>query len=213
MYVSSQRSLFLLDWSDFITGICKLLCAHEGILIGDVVINKSLLALWFEHLVDVDWSENPIYTLLNSNTAISEQIHALLSPKDVQDVPRAIKLLSITADLRNLHNSDFDPSEQKTHHALSLLGEMLDALIEPFIDPTFTISQQIMSLVKFAHLACALFLEHESDFMPQHLYGDLQCMVRTAVFRVAHTKLLDPQRKVFLCLLGDDVLEVLVSWV
>lgn len=131
----------------------------------------------------------------------------------MQDVPRAIKLLSITADLRNLDNSDFDPSEQKTHHALSLLGEMLDALIEPFIDPTFTISQQIMSLVKFTHLACALFLEHESDFMPQHLYGDLQCMVRTAVFRVAHTKLLDPQRKVFLCLLGDDVLEVLVSWV
>jgi hypothetical protein len=119
-----------------------------------------------KHLVDIDWSENPIYTLLNSNTAISGQIHALL-------------------------------------------GEMLDALIEPFINPTVTISQQITSLVKFAHLTCALFLEHESDFMPQHLYGDLQCMVRTAVFRVAHTKLLDPQRKVFLCLLGGDVLKVL----
>jgi hypothetical protein len=34
-------------------------------------------------------------------------------------------------------------------------------------------------------------------------------MIRTAVFRVAHTKLLDEDRNVYLCLLGDDVLEVL----
>jgi hypothetical protein len=45
--------------------------------------------------------------------------------------------------------------------------------------------------------------------MPQHLYSDLQCMVRTGIFRVAHTKILDPDQKVLLCLLGDDVLEVL----
>jgi hypothetical protein len=45
--------------------------------------------------------------------------------------------------------------------------------------------------------------------MPQHLYSDLQCMVRTAIFRVAHTKILDPEHKVLICLLGDDVLEVL----
>lgn len=43
-----------LDYKHDFKCICKLLCAHEGILIGDVVINKSLLALWFEHLVDVD---------------------------------------------------------------------------------------------------------------------------------------------------------------
>jgi hypothetical protein len=85
----------------------------------------------------------------------------------------------------------------------------VNALIEPFIDPEFLISQQITSLVKFAHVACALFLKHESTFLPQHLYSDLQCMVRTAIFRVAHTKILDPEHKVFLCLLGDDVLKVL----
>ena len=34
-------------------------------------------------------------------------------------------------------------------------------------------------------------------------------MVRTAIFRVAHTRILDAERKVFLCLLGDDILEVL----
>ena len=59
----------------------------EGILIGDVVINKSLLAMWFEHLTDADWSKNSIYSLLNSDLSNSECIHALLSLKDAQGVP------------------------------------------------------------------------------------------------------------------------------
>jgi hypothetical protein len=174
-----------------------------------VVINKGLLAAWLERLTDVDWSENTIYSLLNPESSMIQRINALLSPKDMQDVPRAIKLLSLTADLRYLDTSDFDPSEANTHRALSLLGEMLDALVEPFTNPDFSISQQVVSLIKFSHIACALFLKHETDFMPPHLYSDLQCMVRTAIYRVAHTLILDPQRKVLLCLLGDDVLEVL----
>lgn len=164
--------------------------------------------MWLERLTDVDWSENPIFTLLNPGSAVHERIQALLSPKDAQDVPRAIKLLNLAADLRKLDSSDFNPSEASTYRALCLLGEMLDALIDPFINPTSNLSEQITNLVKFAHLACALFLKHESDFMPQHLYSDLQCMVRTAIFHVAHTKILNPNLKVLLCLLGDDVLEV-----
>jgi hypothetical protein len=176
-----------------------------------VVVNKSLLAVWLERLTDIDWSENTIFSLLNPDpsAAMIQRINALLSPKDMQDVPRAIKLLSLVADLRNLDTSDFNPSERNTHCALSLLGETLEALVEPFTNPDLTISQQITSLVIFSHLICALFLKHETEFMPQHLYSDLQCMVRTAIFRVAHTMILDPERKVHLCLLGDDVLEVL----
>ena len=191
-------------------GACKLLCTREGILVDNVIVNKSLLAVWFERLTDVDWSENSIFSLLNPNPdALSQRIHSLLSPKDAQDVPRAIKLLSITADLRNLDTSAFNPSERKTHRALSLLGEMFDALLFPFVSPDSSLSQQITSLAKFAFIACALFLGSEADFMPHHLYGDLQCMVKTAIMRVAHMKNLDPERQVFLCLLGDDVLEVL----
>lgn len=172
-------------------------------------MNKGVLAAWLERLTDVDWSENNIFSLLNTDVSALERIHTLLSPKDAQDVPRAIKLLNLMADLRNLDSSELDPSEQKTHSALSLLGELLEALVEPFINPELSISQQITSLVKFAHILCALFLKHETAFMPHHLYSDLQCMVRTAIFRVGHTMLLDPQLKIFLCLLGDDVLEVL----
>lgn len=103
-------------------GLCKLLCTREGILINNV-------ALWLERLTDVDWSENPIYSLLNPGCAVTQRIHTLLSP---QDVPRAIKLLNVTADICNLDNSAFDPSEHDTHRALSLLGEMLEALVTMF---------------------------------------------------------------------------------
>lgn len=194
-------------------GICKVLCSREGILIDNITINKSLLTVWLECLTDVDWSENTIYSLINPKSSINDRIHALLSLKDTQDVPRAIKLLSLAADIRNLDRSNLDPSTSITHLALSLLGEMLDALVEPFINPNLSISEQITSLVKFAHLACTLFLKHKNNFMPQYLYSDLQCMVQTAIFHVAHTKLLDPEHKVFICLLGDDVLEVLFGWV
>jgi hypothetical protein len=190
-------------------GVCKTVGTREGILINTTVINKSVLASWLERLTDVDWSENSIYSLLNPSSSISDAIQAILSPKDPQDVPRAIKLLKLIAKLRNLDTSKLNPSECTTHRALSLLGELVDALIQPFIEPSFSISQQITSLAKFAHIACALFLKHESAFLPQHLYSDLQCMVRTAIFRVAHTKCLNPEYKVLLCLLGDDVLEVL----
>jgi hypothetical protein len=47
------------------TGICKSICTREGLLVNNVVINKSLLAVWLEHLTDIDWSENTIFSLLN----------------------------------------------------------------------------------------------------------------------------------------------------
>ncbi|KAJ7888760.1 hypothetical protein B0H13DRAFT_1626999, partial [Mycena leptocephala] len=123
-----------------------------------------------------------------------------------QDVGRAIKLLCLVADLCHLDSSEFTPSEKNTHRAL-YLGEMFDALVEPFINPTLSLSEQMIQLVKFAHMACALFVKHDSDFFSHQLYGDLQCIVKNMIFKIAHTKVLNPLLKVFLCLLGDDVLE------
>ncbi|KAJ7939289.1 hypothetical protein B0H13DRAFT_2301050 [Mycena leptocephala] len=96
-------------------------------------------------------------------------------------VPRAVKLLSLVTEMRHLDSSEFTPSEWKTHRALCLLGEMFDPLLEPFINPTLSLSDQITHLVKFAHLACAIFLKHETDFVSNQLYGDVQCMVKNAI--------------------------------
>ncbi|EEB90145.1 hypothetical protein MPER_11687 [Moniliophthora perniciosa FA553] len=45
--------------------------------------------------------------------------------------------------------------------------------------------------------------------MSNQLYGDLQAMVKNAIFTVARFLNLDPEMEVFICLLGDDVLETL----
>jgi hypothetical protein len=65
-----------------------------------------------ERLSGHDWSD--------------ESIHALLNPKDAQDVGRAVKLLCLVADLRHINTSDFSPSERNTHCAFCILGEMFD---------------------------------------------------------------------------------------
>ncbi|KAJ7861119.1 hypothetical protein B0H14DRAFT_3619975 [Mycena olivaceomarginata] len=204
-YVSRLPGLNLFTSADFLTQefdpkhnwkcIRRTLSSKQGILANGVVINKNMLAHWLERLEGHDWS--------------GESIHALLNPKDPQHVPSTVKLLTLMADLRSLDSSDFTPAEANTYRALCILGEMFDALLDPFINPNLSLSEQIIQLVKFAHLSCALFLKHGSDFMPNQLYGHLQCMVKSAIFKVAHSKLLNPSLKVFLCLLGDDVLEVL----
>ncbi|KAF7328555.1 hypothetical protein MVEN_02543200 [Mycena venus] len=190
----SIQSLEFITNNVGIIGLCTLLCSLAGILLNGVIINKTLVAQWLEKIPGHDWSD--------------QSIHALLNPKDPQDVGRATKLLCLVPEMRHLDTSDLTPAEKNTHRALSLLGEMFHALIDPFINPTLSLSEQMIQLVKFAHMACALFVKHDGDFSHQ-LYGDLQCMVKSMIFKIVHSKVLNPLLKVFLCLLGDDVLETL----
>ncbi|KAK7036855.1 hypothetical protein R3P38DRAFT_2488796, partial [Favolaschia claudopus] len=193
-YSMDVTNLYVSDRGPLI-GIRKTFCSKEGLLANGVVVNKNLLAQWLERLSGHDWS--------------GQSIHALLNPKDPQHVPSTVKLLTLIGDLRFLDTSNFTPAEANTHRALCILGEMFDALLDPFINPNLSLSQEIIQLVKFAHLSCALYLKHGSAFMPPQLYGDLQCLVKSAIFKIAHSKVLNPSLKVFLCLLGDDVLDIL----
>jgi hypothetical protein len=151
--------------------------------------------MWFERLPDHDWSEY--------------SIHSLLDPGDSQNVPSTIRLLLCIVDLGDLDPNDYDPSEAAELEALGLLGETFDALVQPFINTYLSLSEQIESLVKFAHLTCGLYLQNGTSFMPNQLYSDLQAMVKNAVLTVPKTRLIDGKLKVFICLLGDDVLESL----
>ncbi|KAJ7699599.1 hypothetical protein B0H17DRAFT_1129209 [Mycena rosella] len=156
--------------------------------------------------------EDPLYPFLSELAGLNRYTGdgGLTMDFDYRNLfKRLCTLLCSVQDLRHLDTSEFTPSERNTHRALSLLGEMFDALVEPFINPTLSLSQQITHLVKFAHIACALFLQHGGAFVSNELYGDLQCMVKNAIFKIAHSKVLNPMLKVFLCLLGDDVLETL----
>ncbi|KAJ7325487.1 hypothetical protein DFH08DRAFT_711203 [Mycena albidolilacea] len=133
-------------------------------MVGDVTINIHLLPQWLERLSGHDWSE--------------ESIHSLLNPNDPQDVPRAVKLLCLIADLRDLDSTDFTPSEKHTHRAFCLLGEAIYCLVEPLINPTLSISQQLVYLVKFTHLACAFYIRHEASFLPEQCRKNPNSLIR-----------------------------------
>jgi hypothetical protein len=117
-------------------------------------------------------------------------------------------MLSIVA-LRNLDSDDFDPSEAAEFEALCLLGEVFDYLLQPFINAGLSLSEQITSLITFSHLICALYRQNGQAFLSNQLYGDLQAMVKNAVLMVPKTRIIDGRLGVYICLLGDDVLESL----
>lgn len=70
----------------------RLLCSVEGIIINDVIITKDIIENWLRQIPNTNWSDN-------SETAIYIRIKHLLNPKDAQDVPAAIQLLSLTSEL------------------------------------------------------------------------------------------------------------------
>ncbi|KAJ6612415.1 hypothetical protein B0H10DRAFT_1807559, partial [Mycena sp. CBHHK59/15] len=181
--------------SDYRHEFKRHLSSHEGMTVKGVCVNRDLLTLWLERLPNYDWSET--------------SIHALLDPADSQNVSYAIKLLLCIVALGKLDPADFDPSEASELEALSLLGETFNALLQPFINVELSLSEQIQSLVKFSHLLCALYLQNGTSFMSNQLYSDFQTMVKNAVLLVPKTRLINGRLKVYICLLGDDVLEAL----
>ncbi|KAJ6552515.1 hypothetical protein B0H10DRAFT_2242119 [Mycena sp. CBHHK59/15] len=79
LYTGNDGLTMDFDYKHLFKRLCTLLCSKEGMLVNTVVINKALLAQWLERLSGHDWSD--------------ESIHALLNPKDAQDVGRAITAL------------------------------------------------------------------------------------------------------------------------
>ena len=137
-------------------------------------------------------------------------VYALLNPKDPQDVPRAVQLILLIIDLRNLDQDLLQtPAEVASFNAILLLGKVLDGFLRPFIDPTMSLSAQIESFVTFAHLSASLYILNGTAFMSNQLYGDLQATVKNAIFRVAKAQILDSELEMHFSLLGDDTLETL----
>ncbi|KAK6966807.1 hypothetical protein R3P38DRAFT_2590224 [Favolaschia claudopus] len=183
------------DWKHEDKRLCTCFCSPQGIVVKNICVNRDLLLSWLERLPDHDWSEMTL--------------HSLLDPSDAQDVPRAIKLLLCIVEVAKLDSEEFDPSEMAEFEAICLLGELLDAWLQPFINVQLSLSEQIESLIKFSHLLCALYLQNGTSFLPNQLYGDLQITIKNAILMVPKTRLINGELKVFLCLLGDDVLESL----
>ncbi|KAJ7654345.1 hypothetical protein B0H17DRAFT_1214334 [Mycena rosella] len=193
--VGKDNIVMDMDYRHEFKRICTLLCSALGMLVKNVCVNRDLLVRWFERLTNHDWSEHGIENLLH--------------PTDPQNVSRAVQLLLCIVEIRTIDKTGLDPTEEAEYEALCLLGEVLEALLQPFINPQLSLSQQITSLVTFAHLACGLYMQNGTSFMSNQLYGDLQTMVKAAIIVTARTQLLDPLLDVLICLLGDNPVETL----
>ncbi|TFY65982.1 hypothetical protein EVG20_g5104, partial [Dentipellis fragilis] len=175
------------------SGAATLLRSKDGMMVNGVAIHRGHLARFL--------------FLLPGQT--KESVDTLIDPADHQNVPRAVKLLQSLAALRSLQLSDstLSPTEQLLLHSLCVIAELWDSLLQPLINPDLSLSQQLRSLSKFAHMSFYLYRQHGSSFMSNQLYGDTQALVKAAFVCVARQKALDPSKKFHLYQLGSDRLE------
>ncbi|KAL1730971.1 hypothetical protein EV714DRAFT_209698, partial [Schizophyllum commune] len=177
-------------------GACTVLCSPQGMLVDDQLVNKNVILLFLERIPDRRWPETSVLSLLE--------------PDDAQDVPRAIKLLTLISDIRkSIKKEDLDPSQYGQYRALCILGEMFEALLQPFVNPNLLVPQQVAYLVKFSHILHGLYTKNGRLFCSNQLYNDFQAMVKAAIFYVEKSRLLGSGAEVYFCLLGDDVIEAL----
>ncbi|KAJ7022323.1 hypothetical protein C8F04DRAFT_971636 [Mycena alexandri] len=179
--------------------LCTLLRSAEGILIGDVVINRVMLT---QHLLHIE------------NMTL-EAINNLIDPSDHQNVPKAVQLLEGIIRLYSEPVTGLDPTLLKGRKAIALLAEILHSLLTPFVDVTLSLSEQITRLAKYAHLVVPIFRHHKTSFMSNQLYADSQTMIKSIFFCIAQQKVLDAKQGTksgfYISQSGDDRLELSFS--
>lgn len=167
----------------------------EGCIILATVINRAVLEKY----------------LLRLPGQTEQSVAALLDPTDHQNVPRAVKLLKAIVAIADLDTSDMSPSERVKMRSLRLLSQLWDSVLQAFINPDLSLSEQLTSLSAFAHLAYALYTMHGTSFMTGQLYSDMQQLVKAAFVCVARQTLLDKTKAFYLYQLGSDRLEELFA--
>ena len=177
--------------TDISLGFATLLQSREGLLVHTTVVNKNHLC---SHLIQLE--------------GISEKIvDSLVDPADKQNVPKAVALIQHLGQLRDLNTSSYTPSQLEEHHALTTLAEVLNSFTRPFIDVQMSLTDQLTSLVKYAHLAFFLYQKHGTQFMTSPLYSDSQATVKDILFCVAKQKLLDSSKPFYIIQVGSDCLK------
>jgi hypothetical protein len=116
-------------------------------------------------------------------------------------------LIQSIDQLKSLDISNYSPSRINEHYSLVTVGDILSSFMNPFIDVTMTLSNQLISLSKYAHAAFTVYLKHSTDFMTSALYADSQAIVKDIYFCVAKQKLLDPCAGFYIIHCGTDRLE------
>ncbi|THH30616.1 hypothetical protein EUX98_g3584 [Antrodiella citrinella] len=162
----------------------------NGIMLHDV--NISCLHI-FRHLQDIPE--------LNAETA-----RQLLDPADKQNVPKAVRLFQ---ELKGLEKSPlpFHPTESLQRKRIAFFATVVYCFVQPFIDVSMSLTDQVISLATYAFLAAVMYDKHGTSFMTGALYADSQAIVKSIILNILRFQLLHPDLPFYCILEGTDLLE------
>ncbi|KAJ7504002.1 hypothetical protein B0H11DRAFT_2352998 [Mycena galericulata] len=181
LYTGLDEVTLDFDFKHIFKRICTLLRSVQGIVLNNGrVINPAMLARY----------------LLRLPNQTPESINQMLFPHDPQHVAHAVGLLQAVIALGELDYGNMDADTCADVDALRLLGEVIKAVLEPFVNTSMSLTEQITSFSTFAHLSFTLFRVSRTQYMSNQLYGDSQTMVKNAMFCLAKQTQLEAGRKV-----------------
>ena len=85
-----------------------------------------------------------------------EKALTLLDALDKQNVPKAVSLIQHLIQLKTLPEPE-NPTNLKHRNVINFIANFLGSFVLPFIDIEMTLENQLISLIKFAHLAAFFF--------------------------------------------------------
>jgi hypothetical protein len=108
---------------------------------------------------------------------------------------------------------DLNPSQFKTNQAMDFFSHLLHCLIQPYINSTLSLTEQVKLLVEVQHIMLILYRKNAKAFSPLQLYGDKGVMIKNIMFYIVKQQLWDSSCGVSLSLTRDDGLETLFGQV
>ncbi|THH30272.1 hypothetical protein EUX98_g3939 [Antrodiella citrinella] len=137
-----------------------------------------------------------------------EEARLLLDPADKQNVPKAVKLVQALGKLQAVEENPV-PSKQHRRRDLSFIAEIFGYFTLPFISTRMSLSEQIRSLIVYAHLIAVMYRKHTTHFMTGALYADSQSIVKNIIITILRLQELDPDLLYHIILEGTDRLEAI----
>ncbi|EIW85618.1 hypothetical protein CONPUDRAFT_70379 [Coniophora puteana RWD-64-598 SS2] len=174
-------------------------------------LRNLLLRLLGVHIFGVSISTQSLREHLTSTKTCTEtQADAYTDPNDKQDVPLAFNFLKRVWEIPPPSDND-EPTVYVSRVAIRRFGLFLRYLLAPYITPTMSLHEQLVSLSAAAHLALLMYVDAGpgNDFMPKTLYQDIQIMIKNVYYSVAKAKVDKPGGNFYIISLGTDRLEQL----
>ena len=188
-------------------GMCTALRSSRGIMLDNGrLLTSKLFIRYLPCLDDVD----------------EVKATKLLFPDDPQDVPRAVELIRAI-----VHLAEIDPTQPPytrpgmipdidvviDFEAIKMLANILHHFLEPFINPTLSLSQQVSHISTCSHLIFCQYRLNRAAFLPNQLYYDVMTTMKNALFCIAKQFWLDHTSKFSLLDVGTDPIEILFALV